>query len=89
MLDGWTPILLVGIVFAIVIYFISRKVSRKRLLLISNILSLISISIFIYSIVGIGGWEGLAVGIVAISTFVGIWLGALLGILNKKSANVN
>lgn len=31
MLDGWTPILLIGIVVAIIIFFISRKIPRKAL----------------------------------------------------------
>lgn len=84
MLDGWTPILLVGIAFAIVIFLVSRKVSRKALFKTSNILSLICIAAIIYSIVVIGGWEGMGVGAVTICIFIGIWIGTILGITFKK-----
>ncbi len=84
MLDGWTPILLVGIVFAVVIFLISRKVARATLLTISTVLSLASILAIIYSIVVVGGWEGMGVGIVAVCIFIGIWIGTLLGVVNKK-----
>ena len=53
MLDGWTPILLVGIVIAIIIFFISHKISRKALFLTSTVLSLICVGIVIYSIMDI------------------------------------
>ena len=84
MLDGWTPILLVGIAFAIVIFLVSRKVSGKALLKTSNILSLICIATITYSIVVIGGWEGMGVGAVTICIFIGIWIGTILGIAFKK-----
>lgn len=84
MLEGWTPILLVGIAFATVIFLVSRKVSRRVLFKISNILSLICIATITYSLVGIGGWEGMGVGAITICIFIGIWLGTILGITLKK-----
>ena len=84
MLDGWTPILLVGIAFAVVIFLISRKVARKTLLTISTVLSLASILAIIYSIVAVGGWEGMGVGIVAVCIFIGVWIGTFFGVLSKQ-----
>lgn len=84
MLDGWTPILLVGIAFAIVIFLVSLKVSRKTLFKISNVLSLICIVAVIYSIVIIGGWTGMGVGAITVCIFIGIWIGTILGITFKK-----
>lgn len=84
MLEGWTPIILIGIVFAIVIFLVSRKVSRKTLFKISNILSLICLIVISYSILIIGGWEGMGLGIFTFSTFIGIWIGTVIGIGNKK-----
>ncbi|WP_240949777.1 hypothetical protein [Psychrobacillus sp. BL-248-WT-3] len=43
MLEGWTPILLSGIVFAIGMFITSRKVSRKSLFSTSTVLSMICI----------------------------------------------
>src|SRR5690625_6965820 len=72
MLEGWTPILLFGIAFAIVIFILSRKVSKKSLFLISSVLSLICFVVIIYSMVGVGGWEGMGLGFVTITAFLGI-----------------
>lgn len=72
-----------GIAFAIVIFLVFRKVSRKTLFKTSNILSLICIVAVISSIVIIGGWEGMGVGTVAICIFIGIWMGTVLGVINK------
>lgn len=84
MLEGWSPILILGIAFAIVLFLISRKVTKKNLFLISNILSLICIVVVIYSILIIDGWEGIGVGVVTVCIFIGIWLGTILGTFSKK-----
>ena len=83
MLDGWTPVLLTGIVIAIIIFFISRKISKKALFLTSIALSLICVGIVIYSIEGVGGWEGMGLGIFTLSGFIGIWIGTIIGIINN------
>lgn len=46
MLGGWTPILLIGIAVAIIIFFISRKVSREFKLWIPLLLLVINIILF-------------------------------------------
>lgn len=84
MLEGWTPILLCGIVFAIGIFITSRKVSRKSLFSTSTVLSLICIGVIIYSIIGVGGWEGMGLGLFMISILVGIWIGTVIGAISRS-----
>ncbi len=84
MLEGWTPILLCGIVFAIGMFITSRKVSRKSLLSTSTVLSLICIGVIIYSIIGVGGWEGMGLGLFMISILVGIWIGTVIGAIFRS-----
>ncbi|GIO24305.1 YesK family protein [Oceanobacillus sp. J11TS1] len=84
MLEGWTPILLMGIAAAIILFFISRKVSKKALLLISTVLSLICIGIIIYSKEVVRGWDGVGILFVTITVFLGIWIGTLIGTVSKK-----
>lgn len=71
MLEGWTPILLCGIVFAIVMFITSRKVSRKSLISTSTVLSLICIGVIIYSVIGVGGWDGMGLGLFMITNLAG------------------
>lgn len=84
LLEGWTPIIILGIVFAIGIFIVSLKVSRKLLFLISIILSFLCVGLFIYGLAGIGRWEGLVLGFVTISVFLGIWIGEIVGIIYKR-----
>lgn len=84
MLDGWTPIILLGVIFIVGVYFISRKVSRKAFYTVSFVLSLIGIALLIFSIFAVGGWEGLGLGVFTLSALLGIWIGTLLGIFIKK-----
>ncbi|MGY0693772.1 YesK family protein [Virgibacillus sp. FSP13] len=86
MLEGWTPILLMGIVAAIILFLISRKVSRKVLFSISIVLSLISFGIVIYSKEVVGGWDGIGILYVTITVFLGIWIGTIIGALSKKKS---
>ncbi len=85
MLEGWTPILLLGVVSIVVIYFTSRKISRKALYTVSLVLSLICFGMVIYSILVVGGWEGMGLGFVAISVLLGTWIGTIIGISSKNS----
>ncbi|SFE00162.1 YesK-like protein [Lentibacillus persicus] len=85
MLEGWTPILLFGIVFAVGIFIVSRKVSRIALFSISVVLSLLCIGVVTYSVVGVEGWEGMGIGFVTVSVFLGIWVGTLIGATLKRS----
>ena len=85
MLEGWTPILLFGIVFAVGIFIVSRKVSRIALFSTSVVLSLLCIGVVTYSVVGVGGWEGMGLGFVTVSVFLGIWVGTLIGATLRRS----
>lgn len=84
MLEGWTPILLSGILFMVIVFFISRKVSKRALYSLSLVLSLICIAVVILSITVFGGWEGMGIAFVAMSILVGLWIGTLIGIANRK-----
>ena len=84
MLEGWTPILLLGVVCIVGMYFISRKVSRKAFYTVSLVLSLICFGLVIYSIFVVGGWEGMGLGFVAISVLVGTWIGTTIGIFGEN-----
>ncbi|MER2261819.1 MAG: YesK family protein [Psychrobacillus sp.] len=85
MLEGWTPILLCGIVFAIGMFIISRKVSRKSLFSTSTVLSIICIGVIIFSVIGVGSWEGMGLGLFTISILIGIWLGTGIGFISGSS----
>ncbi|MEK3981501.1 YesK family protein [Psychrobacillus sp. FSL K6-2836] len=85
MLEGWTPILLCGIVFAIVMFIMSRKVSRNFLFSTSTVLSLICIVVIIYSVFGVGGWEGMGLGLFTVTILVGIWIGTVIGAFSRSS----
>lgn len=84
MLEGWTPILLTGIVVAIIIFFISRKISRKTLFLTSIVLSLVCVGVVIYSKEVVGGWDGIGLAVVTVSVFLGVWVGTITGVTIKK-----
>ena len=84
MLEGWTPILLCGIVFAIGMYIISRKVSRKALILTATVLSLICIGLIIFSKDIVGGWDGILLAYFAITIFAGVWIGTFIGVSPKR-----
>ena len=84
MLDGWTPIILLGVVFIVGVYFISRKVSRKAFFTVSLVVSLIGFAMLIFSIFAVGGWEGMGLGIFTLSALLGTWIGTLLSLFIKK-----
>lgn len=84
MLEGWTPILLVGAIFIVGVYYLSRKVSRKSLFKVSFVLSIFCFSLVIYSIFAVGGWEGMGLGFFSISILLGTWIGTIIGISRKN-----
>lgn len=86
MLEGWTPILLMGIAAALIIFIISRKISKKLLLQLSVVLTLICFGVYIYSMIGVGGWEGMGLGFITITVFLGIWLGTAFGMIIRKNS---
>lgn len=84
MLEGWTPILLCGIVFAVGMFIASRKVSRKVILLIATLLSLICIGFIIFSKNVVGGWDGIFLAYFMITIFAGVWIGTFIGATSKR-----
>lgn len=86
MLEGWTPILLCGLVFAIGMFITSRKVSRKFLFSISKVLSLLCIGVIIYSVIAVGGWEGMGLGLFTVAILVGVWIGTVIGAISRSSS---
>ena len=84
MLEGWTPILLCGIVFAIGMFITSRKVSRKVLLSTATVLTLICIGLIIFSINIVGGWDGIGLMYLTVTIFVGVWIGTFIGAILKS-----
>ena len=83
MLEGWTPILLCGIIFAIGMYITSRKISRNSLFATTSVLSLICIGVIIYSMIGVGGWDGVGLVFLTITIFVGVWVGTFIGVVSR------
>ena len=83
MLEGWTPILLCGIIFAIGMYITSRKISRNTLFATTSVLSLICIGVIIYSVIGVGGWDGVGLVFLTITIFVGVWVGTFIGVVSR------
>lgn len=79
MLEGWTPILLIGLGFAVLFIIFSRSISRKSLYSVAVISSLICIAVVIYSLIGIGGWDGVGVLFLTVTVFFGIWIGTIVG----------
>ena len=84
MLAGWTPVLLIALVIAAGIYYLSRKLSRKSLLLTSIVLSLICFGAVIYGYEVVGGWEGIGILYVSFTVFIAIWIGTIMGAMIKK-----
>ena len=83
MLEGWTPILLCGIIFAIGMYITSRKISRNSLFATTSVLSLICIGVIIYSVIGVGGWDCVGLVFLTITIFVGVWVGTFIGVVSR------
>ncbi|WP_130805500.1 sodium:dicarboxylate symporter [Senegalia massiliensis] len=84
LLEDWNLIYIVGIIFAIGSLIVSLKISRKILFSISIVLSLFCIGLFIYSLLEIRRWEWLIIGVSTISICLGIWIGAIFGIIIRK-----
>jgi len=61
------------------------KVSRKSLFSTSTVLSLICIGVIIYSVIGVGGWDGMGLGLFTITILVGIWIGTVIGAISRSS----
>ena len=84
MLEGWTPLLLMGIVAAIIMFFISKKVSKKALFISTAILTLIGIGISIYSTEVVDSWAGFGMFYLTIIIVLGVWIGTIIGAISKQ-----
>ncbi len=90
MLEGWTPILLFGIVFAIGMFIMACKGSRKLLFSTFIVLNLICIGVIIYSVIGVGGWKGMGLGFYTFSAMGGIWIGTAIGtVLRSRNQGIS
>ncbi|WP_186580313.1 YesK family protein [Aquibacillus kalidii] len=85
-LEGWLPIILVCIVAALVICLLARFIKRMVLYMVSATFFVIFVGILIYSIFGIGRWEGMAIGFYSASALIGTAIGTGISpfIKNKK-----
>lgn len=86
MLEGWTPLILMGIIAAILMFLISRKVSKKALYITSSILTLIAIVITIYSTEVVDSWAGFGIFYLTIILILGVWIGTIIGAINKHES---
>ena len=74
-------IILIIALIAIFIYVLNILSSKKTFRRVSLSISLICFLVLLYSIIGIGGWEGMGVGIWCMITFFGIFVGIILTVL--------
>ncbi len=88
-LEGWLPIILVCIVVAIAICLMAKFIKRTILYIISTILSVIFIGLFIYSIFGVGRWDGMAIGFYSASALIGTAIGTGISPFIKSNKEDN
>ncbi|WP_194287461.1 YesK family protein [Gracilibacillus oryzae] len=70
-LEGWLPIILVCIVVAAFICVLAKFVKRILLYFVAATFFVIFAGLFLYSILGIGRWEGMAIGFYSVSALIG------------------
>lgn len=78
MLDGWMPIILIGFVTTLVSLTLNKLLHRMTVYIISFLFFIVSISAFLYSLLIVGGWEGIAIGFYSISILIGNLLGFII-----------
>lgn len=83
MLEGWTPMLLIGLAAGVILFFVSKKISKKSITITAISLTIAYIAAATYGYFVVNGWEG--IGILALSTIILFfsWLGLLLGYVTK------
>ncbi|HLS67119.1 MAG TPA: sodium:dicarboxylate symporter [Pseudogracilibacillus sp.] len=82
--DGWSTILLLIFGVAFILFVISRFLPRKAIFLIALIFSFICVAIVLISVEVVNSWDDLRFSFMTIAAFLGIWIGALIGIFTKK-----
>lgn len=86
LLEGWMPIILAGLIPAIVIIVLAKLINKIIFYNISLFLCLVCVAIFLYSIFGVGGWAGMGLGFFTIAVFLGIIVGSLISIFVKRTS---
>lgn len=84
MLDGWTPILLTGIVAMGLVIALSRKLSRPLFSKITLGIAVLSVAAFFISMIAIGGWEGMGYSFLAGAVLLGTLIGMAVGAVSTK-----
>lgn len=84
MLEGWTPFLLISLGTIVVVFLLSRKLARRTLYSISLGIGLLCIGAFFFSMLVIGGWDGMGIGIISICILIGTLIGTLMGGMPRK-----
>ncbi|UJL46203.1 sodium:dicarboxylate symporter [Virgibacillus sp. NKC19-16] len=78
LMEDWLPIILTCILVAVMIVTLAFFMNKAVLYTITTIVSLLCIILIVYGIVGLGGWEGMGVGIFSVSAFLGLTVGVLI-----------
>ncbi|SES14579.1 YesK-like protein [Gracilibacillus ureilyticus] len=82
-LEGWLPIILVCFFVATFICLLAKFIKRVVLYIVSAALIVIFSGLFLYSIFGIGRWDGMAIGIYSVSALIGTAIGTGISPLIK------
>ncbi|MBP0725509.1 hypothetical protein J5Y03_09945 [Bacillus sp. RG28] len=77
-------IIVIIVIIALFIYLLNILASKKTFRIVSLSISAICFIVLLYSIFGIGGWEGMGVGICTLIAFAGIAVGMILTVLFPK-----
>ncbi|RCW76946.1 YesK family protein [Saliterribacillus persicus] len=89
-LEGWLPIILVCIFVITIICLLAKFVKRIVLYFVSATFFVLLVGTFIYSIFGIGRWEGMAIGFYSFSAIIGTAIGTAISpfIKNNKENDI-
>ncbi|WP_040285053.1 YesK family protein [Sporosarcina koreensis] len=86
MLNGWTPILLAGIVAMGLVITLSRKLSRPLFFKIVLGIAVLSVAAFFISMIVIGGWEGMGYSFLSGAVLLGTLVGMAVGAVSDRGA---
>lgn len=87
LLNDWLPIILTSIIVAVIIVILALFITKSVLYTITTIFSLLCIILIVYGVVGLGGWEGMGLGIFSVSAFLGLTVGVLISPFIKKKTD--
>lgn len=74
----WFPILLVGLSATLIVLGLAKGLTKHIFYTLAAILSLLCCLAILISVIVVGGWAGMGMGVVAITVFLGIVLGVIL-----------